>query len=308
MKKIKITVLFGGRSAEREISIRTGKQIIEHLDQEKYIVTLLEIPKTGNAWVAKLVASKPTVAFIALHGPFGEDGTIQGMLEMLGIPYTCSGVLASALALDKFRLLELMRAQGIKTPKGILLTRSDIRRVIREIGFPCIVKPNRLGSSVGITVNIQNERDLQAALNLNFRYDPEALVEEYIKGREITASVLGNTKPRALPLIEIVAKIGSFYNYDSKYVDGGSDHLIPAPLPRTLTEIIQSIAIHAHNAIGARGVTRSDFIARGTTPYFLEINTIPGMTKTSLVPQAAVAAGISFTALLNRLIDSALAN
>ncbi len=312
-KKLHVTVLYGGRSAEREISIATGGQILAHLDRKKYIVTPLEVPKNGNTWVARLLASKPDVAVIALHGPFGEDGTIQGMLEMLEIPYTFSGVLASALAMDKFRLLKLVRGQGIKVPKGILIQKDHrggaqgpaLQNIKKTIGFPCIVKPNRLGSSVGITVNIKNERDLRAALALTFKYDREALVEEHITGREITAAVLGNKNPRALPLIEIVPKIGNFYNYESKYANGGSDHLIPAPLSKTLTRTIQALAIKAHTIIGGRGVTRSDFILQGATPYFLEINTIPGMTATSLVPQLAAHAGIQFPALLDRLITLA---
>ncbi|MDO8505051.1 MAG: D-alanine--D-alanine ligase [bacterium] len=320
MKKIKVAVLYGGKSAEREISIRTGKQIIAHLDRNKYLVVPLLIPARGNDWIVQLLKSKPDVAFVALHGPFGEDGTIQGMLEMVGVPYTFSGVLACALAMDKSRLCEFVRGAGIKVPKGILITATAdgvahenarqstqalarySAQIRRHVGFPCVVKPNRLGSSVGITVNIQNELDLCAALQLAFRYDREVLVEEYIKGREITAAVLGNGSPRALPLIEIIANIGNFYNYQSKYAAGGSDHVIPAPISKALTKKIQILASLAHTLIGARGVTRSDFILRGATPYFLEINIIPGMTNTSLVPQAASVAGISFPALLDRLI------
>lgn len=322
-KKLRVAVLYGGKSAERKISIRTGAQIIEHLDRKKYQVIPLEIPEKGAGWVLRLLDAKPDVAFIALHGPFGEDGTIQGMLEMLGIPYTFSGVLTSALAMDKFRLCEFVRAQGIKIPKGILIHRkrsaavylppsggqaSALQSIERHVGFPCVVKPNQLGSSVGITVNVTNAADLRAALALAFRYDREVLVEEYIKGREITAGVLGNSKPSALPLIEIVANIGNFYNYESKYASGGSDHIIPAPIPKALAKKIQALAISVHTLIGAHGVTRSDFIVRGATPYFLEVNTIPGMTNTSLVPHAATVAGISFPALLDRLIALALEN
>src|SRR3989338_1849215 len=195
-KKLRVVVLFGGKSAEREISISTGQQVVAHLDQKKYKVIPLEIPPQGSSWVARLLAVKADVAFVALHGPFGEDGTIQGMLEMFGIPYTFSGVLACALAMDKFRLCEFVRGQGIKAPKGILIrqTRSAavylplsggqapaLQSVKRHIGFPCVVKPNQLGSSVGITVNVTNAHDLSAALKLAFQYDREVLVEEYIK-------------------------------------------------------------------------------------------------------------------------------
>ena len=333
MRKQKVVVLYGGKSAEREISIRTGKQILAYLDRKKYQVIPLEIPQQGNGWVLRLLAAKPDVAFIALHDPFGEDGAIQGMLEMLAIPYTFSGVLTSALAMDKFRLCEFVRGQGIKVPKGILIRRTRsaavylplsggpnapeqssvrgrqapaLQSIKRYVGFPCVVKPNQLGSSVGITVNVKNSRELYAALKLALRYDGEVLVEEYIRGREITAAILGNENPRALPLIEIVAKIGSFYNYESKYADGGSEHIIPAAIAKSLTKKIQALAIKAHALIGAKGVSRSDFILRDATAYFLEINTIPGMTKTSLVPQAAQAAGISFPKLLDQLIIFAL--
>lgn len=307
MKKLRVIVLYGGRSAEREISISTGKQIITHLNRARYVVQSLEIPRRGNQWVAALLEARADVVIPALHGPFGEDGTIQGMLEMLGLRYTFSGVLASSLAMDKYRLTKFAESHGVRVPKGILATRhTPLQKIIKVIGFPCVVKPNRLGSSVGITVNVRSEHDLRSALRLAFKYDREVLVDEYIRGREITAGVLGNEKPRALPLIEIVPRIGNFYNYESKYADGGSDHLIPAPLSQTLTRRIQALAIKVHTLLGARGVSRSDFILRGTTSYFLEINTIPGMTKTSLVPQAAEVAGISFPKLLDTLIDLSL--
>lgn len=307
-KKLRVVVLYGGRSAEREISLVTGQQIIANLDRKKYTVFPLEIPQQGNAWITSLLKHKPEVVIPALHGPFGEDGTIQGLLEMLAIPYVFSGVLASSLAMDKYRLTQYLLSHGIKSPRGMLirkLVNSQTRKLQHTVGFPCVVKPNRLGSSVGITVNVRTQKELTRALKLAFHYDKEVLVEKHIYGREITAAVLGNEKPRALPLIEIVPKIGNFYNYESKYAAGGSDHLIPAPLPRVLTRKIQEIACRVHALVGARGVSRSDFILRGTTPYFLELNTIPGMTKTSLVPQSAQVAGIAFPKLLDRLIEYA---
>jgi len=313
MTKKRVVVLFGGRSAEREISLITGKQIIANLNRARYAVTPIEIPRTGNAWLNKLMRAKPDVVIPALHGPFGEDGTVQGMLEMLNIPYTFSGVLASALAMDKYRLIEFLRVHGVLAPRGVLLTNdepSPIRAKRRmkkaHINFPCVVKPNRLGSSVGVTVNIKNMRDLGKALRLAFHCDSEVLVEEHIRGREITAPVLGNENPRALPLIEITPKIGAFYNYRSKYAPGGSSHALPAPLSPAMTKRIQDIAMRAHKLVGARGVSRSDFILRDNQPYFLELNTIPGMTKTSLVPESAQKAGIPFQKLLNMLIAFAM--
>ena len=173
---------------------------------------------------------------------------------------------------------------------------------MRTVGFPCVVKPNQLGSSVGITVNVQNEKELRAALAFAFHFNKEVLVQEHIKGAEITIPILGNEKPRALPLIEIVPRLGRFYDYKSKYANGGSEHIIPARISKALTKKIKTLAIAVHMLIGARGVTRSDFIVRSGTPYFLEINTIPGMTATSLVPHSAQAAGISFSAFLDTLI------
>lgn len=306
-KKLCVAVLYGGHSAEREISIVTGQQIIANLDRQKYIIKPLEIPRKGNKWVARLIALKPDVVIPALHGPFGEDGTIQGLLEGLGMPYVFSGVSASALAMNKYLLQKLVKANGVRVPKNFLAKAGTPLNIIaRAVGFPCVVKPNCLGSSVGISVNIKNKQDLSVALKLAFYYGPEALVEQHISGREITAPIFGNERPRALPLIEIKPKIGGFYNYQSKYDKGGSEHIVPAPLNRGLAQQIQNIALSIHLLIGARGATRSDFILSGKTPYFLEINTIPGMTQTSLVPESARAAGISFSQLLDKIINFAI--
>lgn len=319
-KKLRVAVLYGGRSAEREVSLNTGKQIIANLDRTRYQVFPVEIAVQGDAWIAQLRAGQPDVAVLALHGPFGEDGTIQGMLEMLRIPYTCSGVLASALAMDKYRLCEFLRGQGVRVPEGVLVNRHGVIggfarsratpksaikvevAIQKIIGFPCVVKPNQLGSSVGVTVNIRTEAALRKALDIAFSHDKEALVEEFISGREITAPVVGNEVPKALPLIEIIPKVGTFYDYESKYADGGSDHIIPAKLSPEITETIQGIAMRVHSLIGARGVTRCDFILKESTPYFLEINTIPGMTSTSLVPHSAQTAGFSFSKFLDQLV------
>ncbi|MBI1745136.1 MAG: D-alanine--D-alanine ligase [Acidobacteria bacterium] len=345
--KLNLALIFGGRSAERDISVSTATQIASHLDAGKYRVVPIEILQDGR-WttsspaVRSLMAQSPKligdvkqasanlipfvdnhlcnlpavrrrrldVAFLALHGPFGEDGTIQGMMEMLGIRYTCSGVLASALAMDKFRTLQMVEQAGIRVPEHLLITaaqrRLAVRIVKRRLGFPCVVKPLRLGSSVGVSI-VQNDSELDVAIAAALSFGPAVLVERYISGREITAAVLGNDAPMALPLIEIQPKVSHFFDYKAKYEIGGSNEICPAPIAGSLTKTIQRQAVGVHLLLGCRGITRSDFMVdRRGKPYFLEINTIPGMTQTSLVPQAARQANISFSKLLDTLLDLAM--
>jgi len=347
-RKRNLALIFGGRSAERDVSINTAQQIARHLDPHTYRVLPVEIASDGRwladspavraltasrrraviknpaaaaarlVWFAagmglRLPVRRPTaidVVFLALHGPYGEDGTIQGMLEMLGLRYTCSGVLASALAMDKYRTHRMVEPAGVRVPEHLLVTAAErpdaVRAVRRRLGFPCVVKPLCLGSSVGVSI-VRSARDLEDALRRAFAYGRQVLVEKYIDGREVTAAVLGNDDPAALPLIEIRPKVSTFFDYQAKYEVGGSDEICPAPVPAALTREVQSIALRVHRLLGCRGVTRSDFMVdRRGRPYFLEINTIPGMTQTSLVPQAARQAGLSFPQLLDRLVDLAL--
>jgi D-alanine-D-alanine ligase len=259
---------------------------------------------------------RPDVVFIALHGKGGEDGTIQGMLELLGLPYTGSGVLASALAMDKSMTKRLFRTHGIPVIDDVQIERGHclpesalVARVEAALGgFPVFVKPNAEGSTFGCTLVTAPEQ-LAAAIAEALRYDRRALIEKYIQGTEITVGVLGNAGEedglQALPIIEIVPK-SAFYDYESKYAEGGSEHIIPARISHALTRRAQDIALQCHELLGCRGMSRTDMIVAGDRLYVLEVNTIPGMTPTSLLPQAAAYAGIPFSALLDRLIASAL--
>jgi D-alanine-D-alanine ligase len=256
-------------------------------------------------------SERPDVAFIALHGRGGEDGTIQGMLELLGIPYTGSGVLASALAMDKVMTKRLLRAEGIPVPADVVVSEGDAaspdslaKRVHGTLGYPVVVKPSREGSTIGCSI-VRDPSQLSIALASALTYDSEVLIETYVQGTEITAGLLGTRDPLALPLIEIVPK-GGFYDYQAKYAAGGSTHIIPARIPDRAAELAREYARQTHNTLGCRGMSRVDMIVSGEQPYVLEANTIPGMTPTSLLPEAARAAGIEFPALLDRLIESAL--
>ena len=328
----------GGTSSERAISFSTGNQIVAALDPEKYQVipldaaALVESPTpdppaaaralppsaTGGLTPIKLsdisapgAQLRPDVVILALHGKGGEDGTIQGMLELLRIPYTGSGVLGSALAMDKAMAKHVLRAEGIPVPRDLVLRLNRRpepetlhQSIVDSIGYPVIIKPNAGGSTIGCTV-VRNQQALAHAMDEAFRWDSVALVEEFIKGTEITASVLGNDDPQVLPLIEIVAESG-FYDYAAKYAPGGSRHIIPARIPERAAQHAQEYALRSFQALQCSGCARVDMMVRGDDPYVLEVNTIPGMTPTSLLPEAAKAAGIEFPELLNRLIHYAL--
>jgi D-alanine-D-alanine ligase len=338
----------GGASAEREISLSTGRQIVAALDTDKYDVIAMDTatlqisgspvdravdgegqkesqgptdarlairneiaPVSFGALADKLNPQRPDVAFLALHGPGGEDGSIQGFLEVLGIPYTGSGVLASALCMDKAMAKTVLQANGIPTPKSVVFRAGQSRldsaaeeEVARISGFPCIVKPNSQGSTIGCTI-VRSPEALLPAIEVALRFDTIALVEEFVEGVEITVGLLGDNEPRALPIIEIVAK-GGFYDYEAKYATGGSEHIIPARLSPEAEKKVTDYAIRSHIALGCRGMSRVDMMIRNDEPTVLEVNTIPGMTPTSLLPDAARAAGIAFSELLDQLIASAM--
>lgn len=257
---------------------------------------------------------KVDVAFIAMHGPYGEDGTMQGLLELLGIPYTGSGVLASALAMDKLRSRQIFEWHRIPVPAYVPVTveawRDPARvqwQVAGELGYPCAVKPNAVGSSIGVSL-VRDAAHLEAAVEQAFAYGPVVLVEEYVAGTEITCGIVDDpatSRPVPLPLIEIVPR-GEFYDYEAKYAAGGSEHVIPARVSAAVAERAQALAVRACEALGCEGMGRVDMIAREADIVVLEINTIPGMTATSLLPEAARAAGIAFPELLDRILQSAL--
>ncbi|MDD4170424.1 MAG: D-alanine--D-alanine ligase [Desulfotomaculaceae bacterium] len=308
---LKIGVLMGGRSAERDVSLRTGEAIAHALKAKGYQSVKIDVDLDV---VEKIKEEQIELAFLALHGKYGEDGTIQGLLEMLDIPYTGSGVLASAMAMDKIVTKKILLLEGLTTPHFILVDQKDLTslerpsimaKVSKEMGYPVVVKAPTQGSSIGLSI-VKKERDLVAALELSFRYDRVALIEQFVEGVEVTASVLGNNDPVALPLIEILSSTG-VYDYDAKYTDGMSEHIIPPRITEEQQISIEKSAVSAFKALGCRGLARVDYIVdRRGKPYILELNTMPGMTATSLFPDAARAAGIQFPELVENIIKLAL--
>ncbi|HOB22088.1 MAG: D-alanine--D-alanine ligase [Firmicutes bacterium] len=299
----KIAVIMGGRSYEREVSLVTGKQVADALLSRGYEVVCLDIT---DSLYNDLLNEKPDCVYIALHGSLGEDGCVQGLLEILELPYVGSGVLASALGMNKAMAKEIFRSHSIPTPSGILLERGQKvpANLAEKLGLPLVVKANSQGSAVGIAI-VRHESQLDDAIAEAFTYDEAILVEEYIAGTEVTVGVLGNP-PEALPAIEIVPH-KDFYDYEAKYQPGMSDHLIPPRLPEKTIKVAQELAVRAHMSLGCRDFSRVDFrVTPQGMPYVLEINTLPGMTPTSLVPDAAKACGISFAELVDRLVQMAL--
>ena len=316
MQKIRVAVLMGGNSAERAVSLSTGRQILSALNPSKYEVVAYDsgtVDSTGFPPVQSLAhlmtlrpEARPDVVFIALHGPGGEDGTVQGMLEVLGIPYTGSGVLASALAIDKAMSKRVLTSAGVLMPPGVVLQDLHVdRHLLEALTFPCVVKPNRQGSTIGMTI-VPDREFLDAALNLAFEFDDTVVVESFVKGMEITVPVLGNRLLETLPIVEIVPASG-VYDFESKYTPGATDEIVPARLTDDIAERTRDIALTCHRVLGCAGMSRTDMIVSPDGDiYTLEVNTIPGMTPTSLLPRAAEAAGISFDVLLDRLISFAL--
>lgn len=304
---MRVAVLLGGRSAEREISIKSGEAVYKALVEKGRDAVKIDV---GPDVAQRLQAERVDVAFIALHGKGGEDGSIQGLLEVMEIPYTGPGILASALAMDKVATKRLLISEGLPTPRFVNLESgsrdlSMTGGLIREINLPVVVKPRKQGSSVGMTV-VRREEELVPALEDAFRYDPSVLVEEFIAGTEVTASVLGNARPVVLPLIEITSVKG-VYDYEAKYTPGMSDHLIPPRIPDAVQAHVSEIALAAYKLLGCRGFSRVDFmVGSDLQPCVLEVNTIPGLTEVSLFPDAARAAGIPFGDLVERLVSLAL--
>ncbi|MEK9172884.1 MAG: D-alanine--D-alanine ligase [Nitrospirota bacterium] len=297
----RIAVLMGGQSAEHEISIRSGRAVWTALIQKGYDAIPLEV---DSSVVGRLREVRGQIAFIALHGPGGEDGTIQGMLEVIRIPYTGSGVQACAVAMDKAMTKVLLEQNGVPGPRGFVLEQGDRRKPLPS-GFklPLVVKPVSQGSTLGITI-VRKSRNLQKALDAAFAYGPAALIEEYIDGREFTVGILND---KALPVVEIIPQ-GGFYDFAAKYTPGASVYKAPAPLPGRTAKLLQALALQAHRRLGCRGATRVDFrLDRKGRPFLLELNTVPGMTETSLLPMAAKAARLSYEDMVEAILESALA-
>lgn len=304
MAKKHVAVLMGGFSSERPVSLSSGAACADALEAEGYRVTRVDMDRNVAAVLAEL---RPDVVFNALHGPFGEDGSIQGILEFLQIPYTHSGVMASALAMDKARAKKVVAAAGVNVAESVVMNRFELGNE-HPIKPPYVVKPVREGSSFGVVI-VQEDQSHppQVISSPDWKYGDEVLVEHYVAGRELTCAVMGD---RVLGVCEIIPVGHQFYDYDSKYVAGASKHECPAKILPNIYQKIQIMALEAHRAIGCKGVSRSDFryddrFSEDGELVWLEVNTQPGMTPTSLVPDIARAEGISFGALLSWMVEDA---
>jgi D-alanine-D-alanine ligase len=306
-EKLRVALLAGGKSAEREVSLKSGEQVFQTLDKERYEVLRYDprddLPRLAHD------AADIDVALIILHGRLGEDGTIQGFLDLLNIPYQGSGVLGSALAMNKILSKQLYRQAELPIAPFVVIDRTGpemASEALHQLGLPVVVKPEHEGSSIGLTI-VRNADEFPKALETAWQYDRRCLVEKYVAGIEITGGVLGNDSLEALPLIEIVPSAGhEFFDYSAKYTPGASEEICPARLSPALTAKAQDYAKRAHQALCCRGYSRTDMIVSDNEVFVLETNTIPGMTQTSLFPQAAAVAGMSFSRLLDRLIELAL--
>jgi D-alanine-D-alanine ligase len=339
--KRKIAVIMGGKTPEYEISLISGREVVKNLDKNKYKVLPVIISRDGERWYPlapsrllslgdplklkdtgreiipqseekiqdsrQILEGNIDVVFIAMHGPFGEDGTIQGMLELAGLKYTGSGVLASALGMNKIMFKRVMQAQKIPIPKYVVVDKKDsASKVSKVLGKPpYFIKPSSQGSSVGTSI-ARNFKELKKGLKEAFSYGPKVIVEEYIVGTEVTCPILGNDRPSALPLIEIVPLKGEYFDYESKYTESGAEEIVPARISKALSRKVQKIAIDVFASVGCRGFARVDFlIDKQNRPYVLEVNTIPGLTPMSLFPKSAKAAGISYSQLLDKILNYA---
>jgi D-alanine-D-alanine ligase len=300
----RVCVLHGGISNEREVSLSTGRQVAAALREAGYAVSLIDVTDDLPALLTALTP-KPDAVFNALHGRFGEDGTIQGVLDWLAIPYTHSGVRASAIAMDKQIAKALFAASGLPIANGIVIPIAELTAA-DPIPLPYVVKPVCEGSSVGVEI-IRAGDNRRASVAHAWRFGPTALVEEFIPGRELTVAVMDN---RPIAVTDIIADAGSFYDYESKYADGGSHHIVPAEIHPTVYQHAMDVAARAHRIVGCRGVTRCDFRYDDTKGepgrlVLLEINTQPGLTPTSLVPEQAAHIGIDFPRLCAWMVEHA---
>jgi D-alanine-D-alanine ligase len=297
-----VAVLMGGWSAEREVSLSSGRECANALEGEGFQVTRLDV---GHDLAARLVEIKPDVCFNALHGRWGEDGCVQGLLEVLEMPYTHSGVLASAIAMDKERTKKVVSALGVPVAHGVLVT-PEMALADHALPPPYVAKPVAEGSSVGVViVKVGANRPPEAIRKIPVSRDGQLMVEKFIAGRELTCAVIGD---RVTDIIDIVAADHlEFYDYEAKYAPGGSRHILPARIPDTIRSSVQTHTLAAHRALGCRGVSRSDFRWDEATGElaFLEINTQPGMTPTSLVPELAQYMGLTFGQLVAWLVEDA---
>jgi D-alanine-D-alanine ligase len=330
---VRVAVLMGGRSSEHEVSLASARSVVEALDPERYDVREVEIARDGR-W--QLGPARPgdrelargdgggtalpvptngmppeplhgvDVVFPVLHGPFGEDGTVQGLLELAGVAYVGSGVAASALCMDKDLFKSVMRDKGIPVTRSVTLRRWNRGGTENPFGYPVVVKPARLGSSVGITI-VRTEADFERALDLAFEHDEKVLVEEYVDGVEVECSVLGNEEPLASLPGEIVPLASDWYDYSAKYDEGGMELVVPARIGEPAIARVQELAVSSFAAADCEGMARVDFFVRDDGEVLVnELNTIPGFTATSVYAKLFAASGISYPELLDRLVELAL--
>lgn len=323
MKKYTVAVLMGGQSGEREVSLASGNMVLQALLSKGHNAYAVEITQQGLWWrrdqpflkemtlpesIANALKPQPDVVFIALHGPKGEDGTVQGLLEMAGIPYTGSGVLASALGMDKHRSRQIFQKYGLVVPPYIFLKKGEsleekLKEAQRSFELPLVVKPNNLGSSLMVAISSSLDY-LKSGLEEILSVSSEALIEKYLPGKEITVPLIGNDPPQALPVIEIIPP-GLFFDYRSKY-NGSTLEICPAKLEEGISKKAQEIAICAFQALGCRGFARADMIYFEDCIYLLEMNTIPGLTSESLLPKSARVAGLEFPDLVEKIVELGL--
>ncbi len=308
-RKLRVAVVMGGPSAEHDVSLETGKNVVANLDRRRYAVLPVVVSRRGR-WPMSIDELKQNcdLVFISMHGEYGEDGTVQKLLEAHRIHYTGSGAAASALGMDKFASATRFSRAGLLVPQFRRATSATrARAAATALGLPMAVKPVDRGSSIGVSI-VHKASELAVALKNARRCSNNVIVQEYIAGTELTCAVLEmRGKPKALPVIEIVPKANTFFDYRAKYESGGSDEIVPARIGAKTARAVQRAAIAAHRAIGCSGYSRTDFIlATDGTLYVLEINTLPGLTQNSLLPKAAAAAGISFPKLLDTIIKNAL--
>lgn len=303
---MKVAVLYGGTSGEREVSLSSGKGIMNALQKKGHEVIGIDF---NPSKINELLTLDVDVVFLGLHGRFGEDGRIQGLLDMLNIPYVGSGVLGSALAMNKVKAKRILEREGLRVAKDQTLNVATFNREAFQftLTYPAVVKPASEGSTIGLTI-ANNEQELLSGIEEGFKHDDDILIEEFIDGMEVTVAVLGEKgKEQALPVIEIVPK-NKFYDYEAKYAPGMSDHIIPARVDAEITAYLQKNAVLAHQSLDCRTYSRTDFIVPydGSTPVLLEVNTLPGMTPTSLFPDAAREIGLSYGDMIERLIELTL--
>jgi D-alanine-D-alanine ligase len=330
--KVRVAVLAGGRSSEHEISLASARSVADGLDRSRYDVREIEISRDGSTWAlgegaqaglppgAALEAGLPIpsgdrspellggvdVVFPVLHGPFGEDGTVQGLLELADVAYVGAGVTASALSMDKDLFKSVMRDKSVPVVRSLTVRRGDRGRLENPFGYPVVVKPARLGSSVGISI-VREEGDLAAAVDLAFDHDEKILLEEHVSGVEVECGVLGNEEPVASLVGEIVPLASDWYDYEAKYADGGMDLVVPARISDEATRRVQELAVASFVAADCEGMARVDFFVRDDGEVLVnELNTIPGFTATSVYAKLFEASGIPYGELLDRLVELAL--